>query len=275
MPSPLCRRSWLSIPKGSGREGCSCRLSTKTDGTPRRSGRSVHGGVTLSEELVLDPSPALQRLEQDILHGPGGVGRTRLALEVTRHVTILATTRERLRVDGEHVCPVTPLPADGPGSAAVRLFLDRASAADRATRQETPDTAQVAPLCASLGGLPLAIELAAARLPAAIRSVRPSGSRRRRGADHPGDPAHRDGHGPAGHHHRDRRLPPIRAALDASESALSWAIPATLDIAASLQAAEALRTFSSACGLSTQPGLVVTNEPAVATASAATASRAG
>src|SRR6266702_290396 len=180
----------------------------------------------LAEELGLDPSPALRRIERDedlaaltgllgqarllTLHGPGGVGKTRLALEVavrtsgsyrdgvcfcdlatvsephavvqalataagvsqrafqrlddqlveqltdrhlllvldncehvaqaaavlaerllkeTRNLTLLATSRERLEVDGEHVWQVRPLPVGGPGAPAVRLFLDRARAA--------------------------------------------------------------------------------------------------------------------------------------------------
>jgi len=249
----------------------------------------------LAEELGLDPSPALRRIEQDILrhtagppdtcsetvnrtptlpvpvtsfigrdedlaaltgllgqarlltlHGPGGVGKTRLALEVavrtsgsyrdgvcfcdlatvsephavvqalataagvsqrafqrlddqlveqltdrhlllvldncehvaqaaavlaerllkeTRNLTLLATSRERLEVDGEHVWQVRPLPVGGPGAPAVRLFLDRARAADPAAAQQDSDVEAVAALCASLDGLPLAIELAAARLP--------------------------------------------------------------------------------------------------------------
>ena len=246
----------------------------------------------LSEELGLDPSPALQRIEQEILqhalpppdslprpvsralplpvtsfvgrdedrlavadllgevrlltlHGPGGVGKTRLALEVTarighryrdgicfcdlaairlaavaraiataaglserafrrlddqlidnlagrqlllvldncehvaddvaviaerllretRLVAVLATSRERLGVDGEHVWPVNPLAADGPGAPAGACSVDRPRAADPAVRRDTEDTGAMTTLCARLDGLPLAIELAAARLP--------------------------------------------------------------------------------------------------------------
>ena len=86
-------------------------------------------------------------------------------LKQTRNVTLLATSRERLGVDGEHVWQVSPLPASGPGAPAVRLFLDRACAADPAAALQHPDAEAVAALCASLDGLPLAIELAAARLP--------------------------------------------------------------------------------------------------------------
>ena len=86
-------------------------------------------------------------------------------LKQTRDVTLLATSRERLEVDGEHVWQVKPLPASGADAPAVRLFLDRAGAADPAAAWQPPDAGAVAALCASLDGLPLAIELAAARLP--------------------------------------------------------------------------------------------------------------
>ncbi|MFG6195016.1 BTAD domain-containing putative transcriptional regulator [Nonomuraea sp. JJY05] len=69
---------------------------------------------------------------------------------------VLATTREPLAITAEHLWPVHPLaPAD-----AVRLFTDRAAAACPGF---TPDES-VERICAALDGLPLAIELAAARM---------------------------------------------------------------------------------------------------------------
>src|SRR5580704_7898450 len=86
-------------------------------------------------------------------------------LKQTRNVTLLATSRERLEVDGEHVWQVRPLPVSGLGAPAVRLFLDRARAADPAAVPQDSEVEAVAALCTRLDGLPLAIELAAARLP--------------------------------------------------------------------------------------------------------------
>nr|WSW45091.1 AAA family ATPase [Streptomyces sp. NBC_01001] len=74
-------------------------------------------------------------------------------------VRILATSREPLGVPGETVRPVDPLPPD----PAHRLFADRASAV-RPGFTPAEDPAAVAEICARLDGLPLAIELAAARL---------------------------------------------------------------------------------------------------------------
>ena len=72
-------------------------------------------------------------------------------------VTILATSRERLGVPGERVLSIAPLPL---ASDAEELFADRAFAADPGF---TADPATIAEICARLDGMPLAIELAAAR----------------------------------------------------------------------------------------------------------------
>ncbi|WP_305798348.1 LuxR C-terminal-related transcriptional regulator [Micromonospora sp. U21] len=70
---------------------------------------------------------------------------------------ILATSRERLGVRGERAVPLGPLPL---ASDAERLFIDRATAADPGFEA---DPVLIAKLCAQLDGMPLAIELAAAR----------------------------------------------------------------------------------------------------------------
>ncbi|GAA2144688.1 hypothetical protein GCM10009760_32480 [Kitasatospora kazusensis] len=73
-------------------------------------------------------------------------------------LTVLATSREPLGVPGEVVVPVEPLP----GPAALRLFAERGAAA-RPGFDPAEDPA-AAEICRRLDGLPLAIELAAARL---------------------------------------------------------------------------------------------------------------
>ncbi|MFE4366731.1 tetratricopeptide repeat protein [Streptomyces sp. NPDC056835] len=74
-------------------------------------------------------------------------------------LTVLATSREPLGVPGESVRPVEPLPPD----PAHRLFAERARAV-RPGFDPAGDPEAVAEICRRLDGLPLAIELAAARL---------------------------------------------------------------------------------------------------------------
>ncbi|MFK4806996.1 ATP-binding protein [Microbacterium sp. ZW CA_36] len=82
-------------------------------------------------------------------------------------LTVLATSRRPLELDGELVYPVPPLsmvaPSDG-RSEAVSLLVARARAADAAFELGVADAEAAADLCRSLDGLPLAIELAATRL---------------------------------------------------------------------------------------------------------------
>ncbi|MEU8797295.1 LuxR C-terminal-related transcriptional regulator [Spirillospora sp. NPDC048819] len=70
---------------------------------------------------------------------------------------VLVTSRERVGIPCERSVPISPLPL---GPDAERLFHDRALAADP---QFVAEPAVIAELCARLDGLPLAIELAAAR----------------------------------------------------------------------------------------------------------------
>ena len=104
----------------------------------------------------------LDNCEHVLAHAARLVARL---LEGTPATTILATSRERLRVPGEQRLPVEPLPvtrAGGLTGAAVELYAQRARLASPAF-ELAPVAAQVAELCAALGGLPLAIEIAAAR----------------------------------------------------------------------------------------------------------------
>jgi predicted ATPase/DNA-binding SARP family transcriptional activator len=72
---------------------------------------------------------------------------------------LLATSREGLRVGGETIWPVPPLATDD----AIRLFMERAHAAGAPLALSSDVRAVVSDICIRLDGLPLAIELAAAR----------------------------------------------------------------------------------------------------------------
>jgi predicted ATPase len=80
------------------------------------------------------------------------------------NVSVVATSRERLRLPGEHLFTVLPLPTDHDGEPAVRLFVERAQAASPGFAPGEAELACIAEIVRRLDGLPLAIELAAARL---------------------------------------------------------------------------------------------------------------
>ncbi|HZR48233.1 MAG TPA: LuxR C-terminal-related transcriptional regulator [Streptosporangiaceae bacterium] len=141
-----------------------------TDLVPARPELVIHAIATA---LAVTEQPG-EPLDRAVLTRLGG-DRLLLILDSCEHVldavagfadrvltdcpgtTILATSRERLGVPGERVVPVAPLPL---ASDAEELFADRALAADPAF---AADPAIVAEICARLDGMPLAIELAAAR----------------------------------------------------------------------------------------------------------------
>ncbi|MGZ6998117.1 MAG: BTAD domain-containing putative transcriptional regulator [Acidimicrobiia bacterium] len=93
-------------------------------------------------------------------------------------VTILATSREVLGLPSEHVSRVGPLgvaggvatPAVAAGAPAVALFVERARAARPGFDPDTAELSVIAEIVRRLDGLPLAIELAAAR----IRAMSPA-----------------------------------------------------------------------------------------------------
>jgi predicted ATPase len=114
--------------------------------------RALGGGGTLPElvggrRLLL----LLDNFEHVVEAGP----EVAAVLAECAHADVLVTSRERLRVQGEHVYPVPVLERE----EARRLFVTRA----RAAHPDFEPDEHLDDLCARLDDLPLAIELAAAR----------------------------------------------------------------------------------------------------------------
>jgi predicted ATPase/DNA-binding winged helix-turn-helix (wHTH) protein len=92
----------------------------------------------------------------------------------TPQAHILTTSREALRVEGEHVHLLAPLDYPPPSEqltaaeamqrSAVQLFMDRAFAAGHTAGLTDADAPLVAAICSRLDGIPFAIELAASRV---------------------------------------------------------------------------------------------------------------
>jgi predicted ATPase/class 3 adenylate cyclase len=112
-------------------------------------------GLRSDDDVATWLSPRRVLLVVDNLEHLPGVAHVVSQLLVGQTV-VLATSRAPLHLSGEHELPVEPLAED----AAVELFVSRAAAAGR------PVTADevVAAVCRRLDNLPLALELAAARV---------------------------------------------------------------------------------------------------------------
>ena len=126
----------------------------QTVGAREIAGRAVWDALAdyLTEKRML---LVVDNVEQVVESAPD-VGRL---LAACRGLEVVATSREPLRLAGEQEFPVPPLP----GAEAVELFVERARAA-RPGFELDGNRAAVTEICARLDGLPLAIELAAARV---------------------------------------------------------------------------------------------------------------
>jgi predicted ATPase/DNA-binding CsgD family transcriptional regulator len=130
--------------------------------------RSLHDrlvDVLADRRLLL----ILDNFEQVVTAGP----QMRDLLGACPGVTLLVTSRTRLRLSGEREFPVSPLPLnnlttveDARRSGAVRLFTERAQAVRPDFRLTAETLAAVAEIVSRVDGLPLGIELAAARMKA-------------------------------------------------------------------------------------------------------------
>ncbi|WP_258345252.1 ATP-binding protein [Saccharopolyspora gregorii] len=126
-----------------------------------------HGAARLAEALGAEPAVLVLDNCEHVIEEAAGFAHELLGRRP--ELRVLATSREPLALPGEELLPVGPLalPADGTdpaAAAAVRLFADRAAAASpgfELTERTAPDVVEV---CRRLDGIPLAIELAAARL---------------------------------------------------------------------------------------------------------------
>ena len=129
-------------------------------------------GVSAGEDTLGDAIVAHLRGRQMLLvldnceHLAGPSGQVAAGvLAACPAVQVLATSRVPLRVRVEQVLPVLPLavePAGATAAPAVELFLQRARAASPGFAYDQPE--DIAEICAMVDGLPLAIELAAARV---------------------------------------------------------------------------------------------------------------
>jgi predicted ATPase/DNA-binding SARP family transcriptional activator len=141
----------------------------------------------IADALGLQRSPYLDPLDQVaavlreqssllILDNLEHLGQTvppvvRSLLDRSRSTTCLATSRRALDLPGERLYVVAPLPTAGAAASAeelleyasVRLFVDRAQAAKPDFQLTLSNAQTIATLCERLDGIPLAIELAAAR----------------------------------------------------------------------------------------------------------------
>jgi len=128
-------------------------------------------------DLPAGPSGAVEELERAVAGGLQGLivvdncehvldaaaDVVAMVLRRSTSITMLATSRQPLDVEGERVWPVHPLPIGVAGSGgAVDLFLRRA--ADGGGSVAPDEHASVGAICQHLDGLPLAVELAAARV---------------------------------------------------------------------------------------------------------------
>jgi predicted ATPase/DNA-binding winged helix-turn-helix (wHTH) protein len=97
---------------------------------------------------------------------------TEMVVRQCPHATVLATSRETLRIDGEYVYRVPPLEVPPEDLAeperlmehsAIALFIARTKALDTAFSPDSTTLSLIADICRHLDGIPLAIEFAAAR----------------------------------------------------------------------------------------------------------------
>ena len=176
-----CRVLTLSGPGGSGKTQLALQVAAAADVGPTLA--QAHGLSRIEHGSVADALCAyvratvrartllvLDNFEQLLAAAPLLVA----LVESTPALTLLVTSRAVLRISGEQCFPVPPLPVpdvarlpalDALGrNPAIALFVRQATARQPAFALTADNAATLAAICVRLDGLPLAIELAAARV---------------------------------------------------------------------------------------------------------------
>ena len=167
-------------PGGTGKTRLVQELQANLPGAHFVSLSTLRNGASISDTLVTNlalpdsPEPALVRLKIAFAHTPtllildnleqlvesGGAEAIAQLLETVPTLQLLVTSRLRLNLPQECVCSLAPL-SEG---HAIALFLDRVQLAKSTFEATEENAAIIAELCRRLDGLPLALELAAARV---------------------------------------------------------------------------------------------------------------
>jgi predicted ATPase/class 3 adenylate cyclase len=160
---------WCELAPIRDREGVTEAVAALFSVTPRATETVEEAVVEFLRQkellLVLDNC---EHLLEPVAHLVNTLGRS------CPRLVVLATSREGLGVDGERILPTPSLSAPSADAApqrmmdadAVRLFVERATAAAASFELGDENAAAVGQVCRRLDGVPLAIELAAARVPA-------------------------------------------------------------------------------------------------------------
>jgi predicted ATPase/DNA-binding SARP family transcriptional activator len=165
----------LAVESVARRDACFVDLAPLTDGD--QVPWAVLGALGLRSGSQSPEQRLVAALDRDLLvldnceHVIDAVAAlTRRLLAECPELAVLATSREPLGLTGEALLPLAPLdiaPPNVPDAVAypaVRLFADRAAAVRPGFVVDRENADPVVAICAALDGLPLAIELAAARL---------------------------------------------------------------------------------------------------------------
>lgn len=169
----------LDVAAGSDRTAVVVELAAIAD--PELFLPTVAGALAIATLIGGDVRPEIEQalrtrrvllVLDNLEHLPGVAKEVAWLIGLDADLRVLATSRSPLQIRGEHEFALQPLDSSG---GAVDLFIERAQEANRAFVVDDAARAVITRICERLDGLPLAIELAAARMkvvsPAVLESM--------------------------------------------------------------------------------------------------------